>query len=279
MPILKRANACIYYEDSGTGEPLLLLHGFSVSSRYWSRTGVAAELAGHYRVIAMDLRGHGRSRVQGEPKGYDADTLADDITALADSLGLDRFHLLGHSAGGMVALRYAWRREERLRSLVLMSTAPATAFGHRDPQLRQQSLQMFAEFYERQTWPKIFSHLRQLPGPLLYWMDQLPERERLWALLLEICRDNKPNVLAAFIRTFFTDPDPHLESLRLIACPTLIVVGEHDKLFLPAGILLARAIPHAQHQVLERVGHMTALEAPELTSATILNFLATCRGY
>jgi pimeloyl-ACP methyl ester carboxylesterase len=277
MPILKRANACIHYEDSGAGEPVILLHGFSVSSRYWSKTGVTAELAGHYRIIAMDLRGHGRSRVHGEPEGYDAATIADDITALADNLGLDRFHLLGHSAGGMVALRHAWRQEQRLLSLSLMSAGPATALGHSDPQLRQQALDLFAEFYGRQTWPQIFSHLRQLPGPLLYWMDQLPERERLWTLLMEICRDNEPSVLAAFVRAFFTDPDPHLESLRLMTCPTLIVVGEHDKLFLAASTLLAREIPRAQRQVLKRVGHMTALEAPGLTSATILNFLETCR--
>jgi len=278
MPILKRANACIHYEDSGTGEPLILLHGFSVSSRYWSETGVTAALAGRYRVIAMDLRGHGRTTVCGEPEGYDAETLADDITALADSLGFDRFHLLGHSAGGMVALRQAWRQGERLLSLSLMSTGPATALGHSDPQLRQQALHLFADFYGRQTWLQIFSHLRQLPGPLLYRMDQLPERERLWTLLMEICRDNEPGILAAFVRAFFTDRDPHLEGLRRITCPTLIVVGEHDKLFLQASDLLAREIPRARRRVLKGVGHMTALEAPGLTSATILNFLDACRG-
>jgi len=277
MPILKRANACIHYEDSGTGEPLILLHGFSVSSRYWSEPGVTAELAGRYRVIAMDLRGHGRTTVRGEPEGYDAETIADDITALADSLGIDRFHLVGHSAGGMVALRHAWRQGQRLLSLALMSTSPATALGHSDPQLRQQALDLFADFYGRQTWPQIFSQLRQLPGPLLYWMDRLPERERLWTLLLEICRDNEPGILATFVRAFFTDPDLYLENLRLIVCPTLIVVGEHDKLFLQASALLAREIPGARWQVLKGVGHMTALEAPELTSATILNFLDGCR--
>jgi len=277
MPILKRANACIHYQDSGAGEPLILLHGFSVSSRYWSETGVTAELAGRYRVIAMDLRGHGRTTVRGEPEGYDAETIADDITALADSLGIDRFHLVGHSAGGMVALRHAWRQGQRLLSLALMSTSPATALGHSDPQLRQQALDLFADFYGRQTWPQIFSQLRQLPGPLLYWMDRLPERERLWTLLLEICRDNEPGILATFVRAFFTDPDLYLENLRLIVCPTLIVVGEHDKLFLQASALLAREIPGARWQVLKGVGHMTALEAPELTSAIILNFLDGCR--
>ena len=168
-------------------------------------------------------------------------------------------------------------RDSGLLSLSLMSTSPATALGHSDPQLRQQALDLFADFYGRQTWPQIFSHLRQLPGPLLYWMDRLPERERLWTLLLEICRDNEPGILAAFVRAFFTDPDLYLENLRLIACPTLIVVGEHDKLFLQAGALLAREIPGARRQVLKGAGHMTALEAPELTSATILNFLDGCR--
>ena len=83
---------------------------------YWSETGITARLAEHYRVISMDMRGHGRSVVDGEPYGYDVGTMANDFGALADALGLDRFHILTHATGGMAALRYAMTTSERLIS-------------------------------------------------------------------------------------------------------------------------------------------------------------------
>ena len=272
MPLLKRANAGIHYETSGSGEPVILLHGFSVNSTYWSQTGVFAALAGRYRAIVMDLRGHGHTVVEGEPRGFDAATLAADIAALADALGIGPFHLVGHSMGGMVALRYALRRDARLASLSLLGTSPATDFGHHDARLRRQALLLFSALYEEHDWDGIFAHLRRLPGPLLYRMDQSPQRELLWAMLQSISRSNDPRTLAAFVRSFYTDSDPPIEELRRIACPTLILVGEHDKLFLRSSALLAQEIPGACYLMLPGIGHMTALEAPALTSQALLTF-------
>jgi pimeloyl-ACP methyl ester carboxylesterase len=74
-------NAKIYYEDVGDGNPILTNHGLMEDCGYWSETGVTAALAGRYRVISMDMRGHGRTVVEGEPYGFDADTMADDFDA------------------------------------------------------------------------------------------------------------------------------------------------------------------------------------------------------
>ena len=87
----------IYYEDVGRGEPIITNHGLSEDANYWSETGITARLAEHYRVISMDMRAHGRTAVEAEPKGYDADTMAADFDALADHLGIDKFHLLSHA--------------------------------------------------------------------------------------------------------------------------------------------------------------------------------------
>jgi len=273
MPMLERANTHLYYDVTGTGEALIALHGFTVNGAYWHDTGVTAALAAQYQVIALDLRGHGRSRVRGEPFGYDPETLGDDVTALADALGLDRFHLLGHSTGGMVAARYAMRHSARLLSLMLIGTDSATLFGPGDPRLRRQAMDIFASLYERNSWPQIFAHLRQIPGPLLYQLNRYPASDRLWAQLETIVSLGEPQPLAAFARSFFSDPDPRIEKLRQIGCPTLVLVGEHDKLFRPASARLAQEISQARAVILPNIGHMTALEAPALTSTALLRFL------
>lgn len=273
MPFLYRPNTRLYYEIRGDGEPLLLLHGFSVNTHYWTDSGLSAQLAAKYRVILPDLRGHGRTEVYGRSGGFDVTTLGDDLAALIEALALDHFHLLGHSAGGMVAVHYAMRGDSRLSSLLLVSTCPATLFGPGEPRLRRQALQLFAELYDRYDWDQIFAHLRHTPGPLLYRLKQLPEQDRLWGMLEAISRRNNPRQLAAFVRDFFADPDPRLDALRQIACPTLVLVGEHDKLFLQPSDLLTDTIPQARQVRLAEVGHMTALEAPHATAQAILSFL------
>lgn len=273
MPTLERDHALIYYEEAGAGPPLILLHGFSVNIHYWRETGLLPRLAARCRVIALDLRGHGRTTVAGEPNGFDADTIGDDVHALAAHLGLERYYLLGHSTGGMVAACYALRRSGDLLGLILMGTGSATLFGAGDPHQRGQALQLFADLYANHSWDRIFAHLRLTPGPLLFHLDQSPDRERLWARLEMICRRNDPEMLAAFIRAFYTDPDPRAEGLAQIRCPTLILVGRHDKLFLASSEWLARTIPGARLVVLAGAGHLLGLEAPDATAAALLTFL------
>src|SRR6266567_1264328 len=93
----------IHYLASGSGEPLYLLHGYAQNSHMWRP--LIPELAKTHRVIAPDLRGFGRSA---KPlQGYDKKTMAQDIHALAESLGLKRVRLAGHDIGLMVAYAYA----------------------------------------------------------------------------------------------------------------------------------------------------------------------------
>ena len=74
MPFFEKENVKIYYEDVGKkdGEPIITIHGLYEDGNYWSETGVTAKLAEKYRVISLDMRGHGRTIMKGEPYGYDA---------------------------------------------------------------------------------------------------------------------------------------------------------------------------------------------------------------
>ncbi len=273
MPTLERGNAHLHWEEAGSGPAILTTHGLTENVSYWSLPGVTAALAASHRVISMDMRGHGRTRVDGPPYGFDVDTIGDDVEALADHLGLERFHLLTHATGGMVGVRYAMRPRSRLSSLILTDTGSATAITPGDDETRRRAMSQFAAGFEGKGWDEILQRARKHPGPFLFRMDQHPERERMWGIVEAIFRLGDPDTIARFIRSFYTDPDPKREGLRRIRCPTLVLLGEHDVLFVEPSRLMAREIPGARHVVLDRVGHMTAIEDPERTLAAIREFL------
>jgi len=75
--------------------------------------------------------------------------------------------------------------------------------------------------------------------------------------------------------SFYTDPDPHIDELRKVKCPTLVLLGEFDLVFLKPSEIMANEIPDVRHVILPDLGHMTAIEDPERTIAEILDFLET----
>ena len=110
------------------GEPIILLHGFPQTSLSWS--GVAPALAdAGFRVIAPDQRGYSRGARPGAVEDYRTDALADDVLEIADALGVDGFHLVGHDWGSSVAWVVAARHSPRLRSLTAVSVPHLAAFG------------------------------------------------------------------------------------------------------------------------------------------------------
>jgi pimeloyl-ACP methyl ester carboxylesterase len=287
MPFLERDNASIYYEEAGSGAPILTVHGLAENGTYWSRSGVTARLAERYRVISMDMRGHARSRVSGEPKGFDVETIAADIGALADHLRLERFHLLSHATGGMAAIRYAMRHSGRLLSLMATDTGSATVPSdeiseHTDtdrvyPRL-DPSQNPMAQAYATLTWDAILAGARNDPGPFLNRLDANPEPERVWQVVEDVLRMSDTKTLGEFMGSFYDDPDPRIAQLRGIGCPTLVLLGEHDVMFIKPSQQLAREIPRAKHVVMKGLGHMTAIEDPEWTARELLEFLDELRA-
>lgn len=277
MPWTQRGNARIYYEEVGKGEPIITTHGVAENGAYWSEPGVTTWLAERCRVVSMDMRAHGQTVVEGEPLGFDVETMADDIGALADELGLARFHLLTHATGGMVGVRYAMTRSERLISLMLTDTGSATRlrFPNMDEEQTRQAVEQWAAAFEVATHDQVVAGAKVNPGPFLFRMAQLPDSERMYGIWEHILRRGDLKVIATFLRSFYTDPDPHVEGLRQIKCPTLVLLGEYDVVFLEASELMAKEIPDARHVVMEGVGHMTAIEDTQRTVREVLDFLDT----
>ncbi|MDP2920051.1 MAG: alpha/beta hydrolase [Dehalococcoidia bacterium] len=279
MPYFERGNVKTYYEDVGEGEPIIANHGLSEDANYWSDTGVTTKLAEKYRVIAYDMRAHGRTVVSGEPYGYDVDTMAEDIDALADYLKLGKFHLLSHATGGMVAVRYAMKRSKRLLSLLLTDTGSATRpqFPGVTPEQFEVMWRQGAERRKTLNAEQIIEGTKANPGVFLFKMAEGPNAERGWKMYGDFVKRQDTVAISNFMASFYNDPDPHVERLRKITCPTLILLGEFDTVFIEASKLMAKEIPDNRHVVIPGVGHMTAIEATDQTVEAILGFLKTVK--
>jgi len=281
MPFFKRDNVKIYYEDVGKGEPIIANHGLSENTIYWSESGVTAKLTEKYRMISMDMRAHGRTVVEGEPYGYDADTMATDFDALADHLGIDKFHILTHATGGMVGVRYAMTKSERLISLMLVDTGSATMpdyyIKNPPPTPSEEEIKAYRNWVQNASLDDIIQASRKNPGEFLFKMAEHPDSDRMWDIWKEVMRVQDREALAQFRSVFYTDPDHRIESLRQIKCPTLILIGEFDVVFLSASEIMAKEIPDNRHVIIPGVGHMTNIENTEDFLKEVFDFLESVR--
>lgn len=284
MPYLTRETAKIYFDDVGDGPAILTTHGVSENGSYWSLPGVSEALArAGFRVVDMDMRGHGRSVPRGSPTGYDVDTIASDFGAVADHLGLEKFHLLTHATGGMAGLRYAIDHSDRLLSLMSTDTGSATVpsdvycapeYDDHVYEKIDPSGNPMAAALERMSVAEMIRSAREGDGgPFLNRLNANADPDRCWQVVEEVLATGNPVYHAAFMRSFYDDPDPKVAGLRGIRCPCLVLLGEHDVMFVKPSELLARCIPKVKHVVLEGLGHMTAIEDPARTTEELLAFL------
>lgn len=121
MPAFSSGGVSIAYDVAGEGKPILLIHGFSATAEdNWGRTGwVQALTRARYKVVTLDLRGHGKSEKLHDAAEYTTQKMAGDVIALMDHLGLDRADLMGFSMGAGIALWLAARHGDRFGQVVL----------------------------------------------------------------------------------------------------------------------------------------------------------------
>ena len=244
MSVFTRGRAHIYFEDKGRGEPIIAVHGLIENTTYWKN--IVDDIIKKYRFIPMDMRGHGRTVVDGEPYGFDVETVGDDIAALADYLNIERFHLLTHSTGGFAGVRYAMRDSSRLASLILTDTGSSTSVLPGDPESIRVFHAKFARSFEKYDWEQMIAGIRVIPGPFFRGIMESPRAEEILQSAYEMIRLGDRPTIAEFVRTFYNDPDPRVEGLRGVRCPALIIYGEKDDLFIESSKLMAKEIPGAR---------------------------------
>ncbi len=273
-----RANGIeIVYEDRGAGEqPLVLVHGFTGFRHDFASQ--LDSLAQRGRVLAPDLRGHGESAKTGDAASYTLAKLTDDLLAFLDALCIERCDLLGHSMGGMLALRAALRTPERIASLLLMDTAPGP-LGFID--LSQLAL---AARVGREAGMAVLAQILRVRaqddatrGAPDRRVEQEWGEERFWAWRSSRVAAMDPVAYEALGRALVEQEDLG-HRLAEIGCPTEVLVGELDLEFRRPSELLARGIPDARLTVLPGAGHQPQHEAPREWRAAVLAHLARARG-
>ena len=251
-------------ERSGTGRPLVLLHGFPLDRTMW--TAQAEHFSSGWDVICPDLRGHGESPA---PEGiYEVDTLADDVLETLDSIGVTGpFVLGGLSMGGYVALSIATRFPDRLAGLFLMNTraagdAPATAENRQRQAKAIEESGSAIEVVDAMV-PKLFSSasLAGRPGLVAATTDQM--------------RRTSPIGIIGTLRGLAIRPD-RTGQLGNIRIPTVVIAGPEDQVIpLAEAEAMAAAIPGASLVVIQGAGHLAPMENPEATNRAMAEALAS----
>jgi 3-oxoadipate enol-lactonase len=248
------------YVEHGAGEALILIHGLGANADSW-RPQVEA-LARNYRVIAMDLRGHGQSGFRAE-EPITVRAFADDVVALITTLGTEPAHFCGISMGGMIALEIFVRYGGKVKSLILADT---TAFFP-PPQARQELLRHF-DSLEMAEWGGLMARrvLRR---------DAPPEQRRDVAQMLAANR--RAVYRQGLITTFESDYRWVLPQINL---PTLILVGEEDQAT-PVGYAdyLHKNIKGSVLQVISQAGHFANLENPAAFNWQVSAHLKSCQEH
>ncbi len=239
--------------QQGTGDPFVLVHGFTGSSLDW--VDVIGPLAARRRVITFDHRGHGESPNLGVESAYSFEQLIGDFAALVDDLELDRFDLLGHSMGGIVAMRYALSSPDRVRSLVLMDTAAEPAEGHRD--LMRSGIELARNNGLMPLFELIAANLGSGER-----VEVTRDRMRVKWSQMDV---------AAFcaLGAELLDHESVLDRLPALTMPTTIIVGEHDTTLRPSADVLAGTIPGARLDVIRGAMHSPQEERPDAWLAAV----------
>jgi 3-oxoadipate enol-lactonase len=259
VPTVRVSDIDLYYETTGEGEPLLLIHGLGGSARDWERQTAAFRVS--HQVIAFDLRGHGRSH---KPVGpYTIAQFAADAADLLDALGIGAANVVGWSLGGMVAFQLAVNRPDLVRRLVVVNTSPEFHLRtyaerlwllQRQTTVRMLGMRYFAETLAKQLFPK-------------------PSQKLQRQQMIERFSENDPQAYleALGAGTGGWSVTEHLQEIR---CPTLFITGSKDYTSPEHKAKYVAEMPDAQLVVIRDSGHATPAEKPTAFNKALRAFLA-----
>lgn len=250
MPTVHLNGIDIYYEDHGSGYPVVLTHGYASNTRMWQ--GQIGPISKQYRLITWDIRGHGQTDSPEQQQDYSEAATVEDLRQLLGHLGIEQAVIGGLSLGGYISLGFYVAHPEMVRALILCDTGP----GYRNDAAREQWNQTAyrrAERFEQQG----FAALGQSPE-----LQAAGQAHRSAA------------GLAKAARGILTQYDSRvIESLEHIKVPTLLIVGANDTPFLNAIDYMANKIPNARKVVIPEAGHAANIDQPRAFDAAVLAFL------
>lgn len=262
----------LHYQQKGEGDDIILVHGITSCIAQWYMK-IFPELSKNYRVTIYDLRGHGLSEVT--KTGYDSETMARDLVALMDHLGIEKAYFVGHSFGGGISLHLALLHPERVRRIVLLDTGLACLRHLRLienwPGWKKYgtvlktfgiTLDRFMEVDRNQDVREIIRKSLSIPLQSGFRKGKVALTPRLKKLVDETEMCSEFREVGALTE----------EALATIQTPVYAVYGAtspYEKMAEHLGSLM----PHCRYELIEEAGHFYAIEEPQLALPRIIDFL------
>ncbi|MCM3611916.1 alpha/beta hydrolase [Planococcus sp. MERTA32b] len=256
MPFFENDGIRLFYEDTGTGKPLVLLHGLTSNHQMFYRE--IGYLKDKFRIIALDSRGHGESD---RPADFTLDDHIADTLALLDHLKLDSVYILGISMGSYIAQGAAIKQPERVEKLILAATK---SYGE------QSSMAEMFDRYKEQLEGMSIAEKLAISSQLIFhdqeavnaWQKRIAKNSRM-------LNADEQAAASAALRDF-----DFREDLKRITAETLVISGKHDGLNPPEkGRETAVLIPNADYMEFQDSGHAPNVEQDRLFLGVVEQFL------
>lgn len=271
---VKIDNLTLHYQDEGTGPTLVLLHGVASSLHTWD--GWVKELRPYYRIVRIDLPGHGLTGPDKSRKGYDIDYYTDTLNKLLVRIKVDKAHIAGNSLGGYIAWNYAVKHPEKVDKLILLDSA-----GY--PQKMPFIMGMAA-------WP-VIGEMGQVLMPRFIvgnnvkaaYGDKSKVNKQLVRRYhdLTLRKGNRKALVRTFREMKKQSKNPHIgDAVNNVKAPTLLMWGEKDK-WVPLEImeLFRQNLADVNLVTYEGVGHMPMEELPVQTARDARHFIETGKPF
>ena len=269
MPYATADGTRLYFEETGSGTPIVFVHEFAGDHRSWEPQ--MRHFGRRYRCMAFNARGYPPSDVPESPESYSQARAADDIKAVLDALGIERAHIVGLSMGGFATLHFGFRHPARALSLCVAgcgygaepeqrerfrAEAEATA-GF----IRSAGMPAFAETYA--YGPTRVQFENKDPRGFAEFKRMLAEHSALGSTNTQLgVQRERPSLYDL------------VDEMRRLTVPTLVLHGDEDWPCLRPGLLMKETIPSAALAVMPNCGHTINLEAPDEFNRLVGDFLA-----
>ncbi|MHA2400699.1 MAG: alpha/beta fold hydrolase [Promethearchaeota archaeon] len=258
MPKQKVKDIEMYYEITGEGDPLLLIHGLGSSTRDWEEQ--VPVFSQKYQVITIDLRGHGKTD---KPKGpYSIKMFVEDISELLKQLKINKTHILGLSLGGVTAFQFAVDYPQLLNSLIIVNAGV---------EMRVDSFKQKREFLKRSIIIRLVG-MKKMGEVLATRLFIKPEQEEQRTKMIERWAENDKK---AYLSALYSLKGWSVrDKLPNITSPTLILGSDED--YTPSSVKkeFVALIPNGKFIEIKDARHAVSMEKPEEFNEIIMNFLA-----
>jgi len=287
MPFFKTTDGHnLHYRITGKGKPIIFVHGWTMNSLVWKYQ--SDELAKDFQVIAVDLRGHGKSEIPPFPPlskggGGGFDKFVNDLKELIDSLAIEKFTLAGWSMASFIIARYYFKYPKDIDKLIFISGTPKflseNDYSCGQPVIMAKRLE---QNLKRNNPLSPFdkgdyeNHIREFCGNLFISGERIDDSKLSEIESLMFNEDFPPSSDVVLQTLNSLLKDDIRDNLNDIKVPTLIIHGSIDKICpVGAGRYMAKKIPDSKLIILEGVGHAPFLTQPERVNKEIKEFIAT----